>query len=441
MIRVAPVLAAAFVTVAAWGLPARAEIDIQVVTSPGGLTAWLFEEHSIPIVTLEAEFSGGTVLDPEGREGAVALMTGLLEEGAGDLDATGFAEAREALAARFGFDAGLDGISVSAEMLTENRDASLDLLRSALAAPRFDPDAIERVQAQLLSSLRSDGTDPDALASRAFYAELFEGHPYARPQEGTVESVSELGITDIRAAHAAGLTRDGLKIAVVGDITAEDLGPLLDRVFGDLPAEGPSEPPTADVKADGGLAVVDLDVPQSVVIFGHRGIPRDDPDFIPAFVMDEILGGGGFGSRLTEEVREKRGLTYGIYTWLAPNDHGWLYMGRFSSANARVAEAIGIVRAEWARMAEGGVTETELDAARRYLTGAYPLRYDGNSRIARQLLGLQLAGLGVDYVNERNALVEAVTSEDIARIAARMLDPDNLTFMVVGRPEELEPVN
>jgi zinc protease len=230
-------------------------------------------------------------------------------------------------------------------------------------------------------------------------------------------------------------------VAVVGDITADELAPMLDELFGGLPESGPPLPPVAEAVAPGTVTVIDLDIPQSVVLFGHGGIARGDPDFIPAFVLDHILGGGGFGSRLMDEAREKRGLTYGIYTYLAPDDFGWLYLGRFSSVNARAGEAMDIVRAEWARMAAEGVTETELETSKRFLTGAYPLRFDGNSRIAEQLLGLQTAGLDLDYVNERNALVEAVTLDDIRRVAARLLHPEALTFVVVGRPEGVDATN
>lgn len=428
----------AFVLTAA---PVRAQIEIVPVTSPGGVTAWLYPEDSIPIVTIEASFKGGAALDPPGEEGAVALMAGLIEEGAGPLDATGFAEAREGLAAQFGFDSGRDAVTVSAQMLSENVEASVDLLRSALIEPRFEEAAVQRVRGQILSSIRSDQTDPGSIASQAFYAQVFAGHPYARSPEGTLESVAAIETETLRAVHEAALTRDRLSIAVVGDITAEELGPMLDRLFGDLPAAGPELPPVAEAEAPGTLQVVELAIPQSVVVFGHDGIARDDPDFVPAFVLDHVLGGGGFGSRLTTEVREKRGLTYGIYTYLAPGEFGWLYMGGFSSANARVGEALDVVRSEWRRMAEEGVTPDELEAAKRYLTGAYPLRFDGNASIANQLLGLQTAGLGIDYVNERNALIEAVTLEEVAAVSERLLHPDRLTFVVVGQPEGVDATN
>lgn len=429
--------AAALSLAGAFVLPAQAAIEITTVTSPGGIEAWLYEDHSIPILTIEASFLGGASLDPEGREGSASLMAALLGEGAGELDATGFAVAGEDLAARFGFSARRDEVALSATMLAESRDAAIELLRLALTAPRFDEAALERVRGQLLASIRSAETDPRSLASEAFYAAAFPGHPYARPVDGTLESMSALGVEEVRAAHEATLTRDRLRLAVVGAITPEELGPLLDRLFGALPASGPDLPAVAQPIISGETTVIDLDIPQSVVVFGQAGIPRDDPDFVPAFVLDHILGGGGFGSRLTEEMREKRGLTYGVYTYLVPGDFGALYMGSFSSANARIADALAILRAEWARMAEYGVTEAELANAKRYLTGAYPLRFDGNSRIADQLLGLQVSGLDIDYVNLRNDLVEAVTVEDIARVAGRLLRPDALTTVIVGRPERV----
>ncbi len=418
-------------------LPVRAAVEITEVTSEGGITAWVVSDHTIPIIAIEADFRGGAVLDPEGQAGVVNLMAGLLDEGAGARDATAFAEARDDLAARMSFSAGRDSVWVSAEMLSETRDEVVELLRSALVEPRFDAEAVARVRGQAVASLRSDETDPGRVAGRAFNAQMFGGHPYGRPVEGTPESVAALDVEAIRAAHGAALVRDRLTVAVVGDITAEEVGPMLDRLFGDLPEGGPELPGAAEMALDGGVSVIELDVPQSMVIFGQAGIARDDPDFIPAFVMNHILGGGGFGSRLTEEIRERRGLSYGIYTGLTTGDYAATVIGRFSTVNARAGEAIGIVRDEWARMRAGGATEAELAAAQRYLTGAYPLRFDGYGQIAGQLLALQIEGLGIDYVEVRNDLVEAVTLDDIARVAGRLLDPERLTFVVVGRPEGL----
>ncbi|MGP3698397.1 M16 family metallopeptidase [Rhodobacter sp. NSM] len=418
-----------------FALPVRADVEIQDVTSPGGIHAWLVESHELPFTALEIRFRGGTSLDAEGARGAVNLMTGLLEEGAGDLDAQEFAKARDALAASFSFRPSTDAIAISARFLTENRGEAVDLLRLALVDPRFDPEAVERVRGQVLSGLASDAKDPGHIAGQTFDSQAFGGHPYGSDGSGTPESVRGLARDQIVAAHDGALARDRVYVAAAGDITAEDLGALLDRLLGDLPAEGAPMPQRADWMLDGGVTVVEFPTPQASVRFGQQGIKRDDPDFFPAYVLNEVLGGGGFGSRLMTEVREKRGLTYGIGTYLAPMDHAEMMMGYFASSNATVGQAIEIVRGEWRQAATEGVTAEELEATKTYLTGSYPLRFDGNGPIASILVGMQMEGLPIDYPVTRNARIEAVTLEDVKRVAERLLRPEALHFVVVGQPE------
>ncbi|WP_432255318.1 M16 family metallopeptidase [Limimaricola sp. AA108-03] len=416
---------------------ARAEIEIQEVTSPGGIEAWLVEDHSIPFTALEIRFEGGTGLDDPDSLGAVNLMTGLLEEGAAGMDARAFQAAREDLAAQFGFDVGADTLSVSAKMLSENRDAAVDLLRAALVEPRFDPEAIERVRGQVQSILRQDAQNPNRIAGRAFYEAAFGDHPYGRPDNGTAESVAALTREDLVAAHEAALTREGVHVGAVGDITPDELGALLDELLGDLPASGPELPGHVDFGLSGGIDVIDYPSPQSVALFGQRGLKREDEDFFAAYVLNHILGGGGFESRLMTELREKRGLTYGVSTDLVPLENAEFWIGSVASANDRMARAIEVIREEWARIAAEGVTQTELDDAKTYLTGEYPLRFDGNGPIAEILVGMQVTGLPQSYVTERNAFIEAVTLEEVNRVARELVDPEALHFVVVGRPEGL----
>ena len=430
----------AFVLSVAAVLPARA-VEIQEVTSPGGIEAWLVEESSIPFLSLEIRFLGGSALDVAGKRGAINLMTALIEEGAAELDATAFAEARDGLAASFRFNAYNDAVSVSVRVLTENRDEAVDLLREALVNPRFDGDAIERVRNQVISSIRSQATDPNWVAGQAFNAMVYGDHPYATDQDGTLESVSALTREDIVTAHQNALARDRVFVGASGDISAEDLGLLLDRLLGELPATGAKMPGPADPTVAGGITVLPFATPQSVAFFGHTGIPRDDPDFFAAFVANEIFGGSGLQSRLSEEVREERGLTYGIGSYLVNYDHADMLLGQFASANNRVSEAIDVVKAEWGRIAEEGVTAEELARAKTYLTGAYPLRFDGNGPIARILVGMQTTGLTPSYITSRNELVEAVTLEDIRRVTKRLYLPEKLHFVVVGQPEGLENTN
>ncbi|MDP2517489.1 M16 family metallopeptidase [Shimia thalassica] len=416
-------------------LPAQADVDIKEFKSPGGINVWLLEEPSIPMIALELRFQGGASLDAEGKRGATNLMVGLLEEGAGDLDSQGFAKASESLAARFGYDVSDDTVAISSVFLSENRDEAMELLRLSIIEPRFDEASLERVRGQVLSVVRSEETDPNKIAGKTFKAIAFGDHPYGSGLNGTVESVSSLTRDDIVAAHQAALAKDRMVVSVVGDITAEELGQMLDNLLGALPEKGAPLPPKTTPNLTGAVEVVEFDTPQSVAVFGQLGIERDDDDFFAAYLLNTILGGGGFESRLMEEVREKRGLTYGVYSYLVPKDLAALYMGSVASANDRIGEAVQVIQDEWARMANDGVTLDELNKAKALLTGAYPLRFDGNGAIAEIMVGMQVQGLPIDYIKTRNDKVNAVTLDEINRVASELLKPDALQFVIVGKPE------
>ena len=421
-------------------LPAHA-IEIQDVTSPKGIKAWLVQDDSIPFVALDIQFKGGASMDAEGKRGATNLMTALLEEGAGKRDSTQFAQAVEDLGARMSFDVDDDTLGVSFRALSENRDQAGDLLAMALTQPRFDDSAVERVRAQVQAVIRSEATDPNSIAAKELAAQAWGDHPYATSLNGTQESVAQLTRQDLVAAKNRILARDRVVVGAAGDISAEELGPLLDRILGGLPEEATAPlPDKAELQLTGGTTVIDWDSPQTVVSFAGPGIGIDDPDYFAAFVANHILGGGGFSSRLMTEVREKRGLTYGVGTVLATGLFGQSWQGGMAGGNDTTGQAVDLIRQEWGGMADG-VTEKELTDAKTYLTGEYPLRFDGNGRIASILAGMQLIGFPIDYINTRNDKVEAVTAEDVARVAKRLLDPANLRFVLVGRPEGIEATN
>ncbi|MCL4068716.1 insulinase family protein [Pseudomonas sp. GX19020] len=418
---------------------ACADIPIKEVKSPGGLTAWLVEDHNIPFTALEIRFRGGTSLDDPGKRGAIYLMSGLIEEGAGDLDSKGFAEARDSLAASFSFAASTDTFSVSARFLSENRDEAVDLLALALNKPRFDEDAVIRVREQVLSGLRSNLRDPSSIASQTFDQLAYGEHPYGSTGRGTLASVAALSRDDIVQAWKTALARENVYISAAGDITAAELGLIIDRVLGGLPETGAPLPGAAPWLLPPGVSVIDFPSPQSVVVFGQSGISQKDPDFFAAFILNEVMGGGRFSARLMTEVRDKRGLTYGIGTYLVGMDHSDSYLGQFQASNDKVAEAISVIRAQWAKIATEGISEKELTDAKTYLTGAYPLRFDGNAPIASILVGMQMQGMPIDYPNTRNAKIEAVTMEDVKRVAARLYQPEALRFVVVGQPVDVTP--
>jgi zinc protease len=424
---------AIFVTAAG---PCKA-VDIQEVVSDGGIKAWLVEEYAVPIIAIEIRFKGGASLDPADKNGRATLFAGLLDEGAGAYDATAFAEKEEETAVKLGFDATRDSFSVSATLLADRRHESLELLRLALHHPRFDSDAVARVKQQLISGIRQNEANPDKIASKAFFARVFPDDPYGRTTNGTEATVADITAEDLRDARALYLSRTAMSVGVVGAISAKALKPVLDQLLAKLPMVRRDALDDAQWQAEPGVTVVDNEAPQSVVIFGHEGIKRSDPDFIPAFVMNDVLGGGRFESRLMTEIRAKRGLAYGAYSYLTPLDRAGLYIGGFGTRNDAVAESIELVRQEWSKLAAEGLSEDDLDRAKKYLTGAYPLRFDSNAKIARFLAGVQAENLGIDYINQRNGMVESVTVDDIKRVAKRLLKPESLFFVVVGQPDRL----
>jgi len=427
------VLAVFMLCVAA--LPARA-VEVQQVTSPGGITAWLVEDHSNPILSLDLAFVGGAALDPEGQEGLAYMVSGLIDEGAGELDSQAFQRTLQNLSIRLSFDARMDSFLGTLRTLTENRETAFDLLRLALSEPRFDDEPVGRIRSQVLVQLAQDSENPNVIAQRALRELMFADHPYSRPVRGTPESIQAVGIDDMRRFVSERFARDSLIVAVVGDITVEELGPLLDHTFLALPAEAaPNDVPEVEPKSTGEVVVIERDIPQSVMVFGHGGLKRDDPDFYTAFVANRILGGGGFGSRLYAEVREKRGLAYSVYSFLSPMEHSSLAMGGVATANARAGESLEVIQSEWARFGAEGPTADEVEEAKTYLTGSYPLRFSSTGGIAGTLLNIQLDDLGLDYINIRNDLVEAVTLEDARRVARELFRAEDLTVVIVGRPE------
>jgi len=410
-------------------------MKIERVISPGGIEAWLVESRANPLIAMRFAFRGGASQDPQGKEGLAYFISAMIDEGAGELDSISFQEREQALAMRMDFDASRDVMLGNVITLSANKDDVFDLVRLALSKQRFDPDAVERVRAQILAGLKFDENDPATVASLAWDRLAFHNHPYGRPIKGDMASIAAISRDDLKDYVDRVFARDKLVISVVGDIDAETLGKTLDHVFGGLPLQS-TLAPVADANPPLGPTreIIEMDVPQSVAQFGHRGIARKDDDFIPAYVLNYILGGGGFSSRLMEEVREKRGLAYSVHSNLFPYQHGPVFVGNVATKNEAVDQSLDVIESELKRLAEHGPTAEELDDAKSYLTGAYALRFESSSSIANQLLWLQIEDLGLDYVNRRNELVETVTLDDIRRVAGRLIEADRLITTIVGKP-------
>ena len=410
-------------------------IEIREVTTPLGLKAWLVEDKSTPVVALSFSFAGGTASDPAGQAGITDLMAELLTDGAGPFAAQAFRQRQQDAGASLGFSASLDRLGGSLRVLSANREEGFELLRLALTQPRFDTGMLEQRRAQTIASLNQSNQRPGTVAARTLMATLFAGHPYAADPQGTREGLAAVTPDLLRKRAAALLTRGGLTIAAVGDISEAELARQIDRAFGGLPMGVPLPlPPQWTPPTKPRTVVVERPVPQSTVLMAVPGIARDDPEWYAALVMNHVLGGGGQQSRLFNEVREKRGLAYGASSALRTYKRAALLVMSTASANEKVAEAIRVIRTEMARLRNEGVTEAELTDAKTYLTGALALSLDSSGSIASLLHGMQIDGLSPDHLTRRGQLIAAVKLEDVRRVARRLLRDESLTTVVVGRP-------
>lgn len=409
---------------------------IEEVKSPGGVSAWLVREPSIPMIAMNMAWrAGAAASDPVGKEGANAMLAFMMNEGAGDLTSQQFGARMEDLNMAFGCEGGRDFTSCSMSTLSKNRVAAFDLLAKAMSSPRFDAEPIDRAKREFTAGLIAEETSPRAIAGYALNDILAPGHPYSR--RSTVKTIAAIGRDDIIAQRAAVMTRDRLLVTVVGDISAEELKPLLDKTFSGLPATS-NLPTIADVAAVPAAAqpvVKLLPQPQTLVIFSAPGLRRKDPDFYAAYVLNYILGGGGFASRLMDTVREKGGLTYGIGTELSISEHDFRWQGSAGTQNATAGALIAKTKEVIGQMAAEGPNEDELKDAKAYLTGAYPMNFDSNAKIAANLMSVRKDDLGIDYVAKRNSLIEAVTLADLKRVASKYLKPESFTWVLVGQPQ------
>jgi zinc protease len=434
--RTALLLGASLAVMPLLPTPSQAATRIQHLVSPGGIEAWFVQDSTVPLISMEYSFGGGATQDPADKPGVGNLVADLLDEGSGDLDSKTFHERLERRAIELSFNATRDYFRGSLRMLKDTKDEAFDLLRMSLTSPHFESNDVERIRSEVLSELQSETTSPQALAGRKFLAMAFGDHPYGRPATGTLDSVPKITVDDLKDYVRRVLARDTLKVAVVGDVDPDTLGRLLDKTFGGLPAKADLTP-VADVVAakPPQRAVIPLDVPQTAVMFGGPGIRRHDPDFMVAYVLNHILGGGGLSSRLYHEVREKRGLAYSISEALLWMDHSALFIGSTGTRADRAGDTVDAINIEIRRMADEGPTQKELDEAKSYLKGSQMLALDTSAKLAAAMLQYQQDGLPIDYIDKRNAIIDAVTLDQTKSVAKRLWGQGLLTVIVGRQPQ------
>jgi zinc protease len=416
--------------------------SVKALNAVKGAQVWFAEDHTVPMIALTASLPAGSAYDPSAKAGLAAFAAYLLDEGAGNLDSAAFQTALANRAIQLGVAPGRDSITVSLAVLSSDAKEAFRLLGLALSRPRFDAEAVSRVRAQMLQNLELENGDPGSVAEKSFYSFYFGAHAYGHPVNGDKRSLVAIVPEDLRSFARTHWVLGGLQIAIVGDVNAATATSLLRSAFGSLPAQTPPPPPAPAGVGAPGLHVIELDVPQPAAFFALPGLLRRDPDFLRGYVANYILGGGGFASRLTKEVREKRGLTYDVSTDLVPDRRAGVLLGEVAARKDVLRQAIAVVRETMRKFAADGPTEQELADAKTYLNGSFPLAFASDAGLAAQLNAFQQMGLGIDYLDKRAGLIDAISLAEVRRVARRLCDPSKMTIVVAGTlpAEKTQPI-
>lgn len=407
-------------------------LNIENVTSKKGITGWLVEDNTVPVVSIQFSIGGGTTQDPEGKEGLANLMTGLFDEGAGDLDSQAFQSRLDELGAEMAFSVTRDRMRGNMKMLAEKRDEALNLLALAVQKPRFDDEAIDRIREQLVAELKASEKDPKTIAQNRLLTLIYGKHPYARRGEGTPETLATINRDDLVKAHHTMFARDNIHIGIVGPVSANEAATIIDKIFGALPEKAELKKIEEAKLNLGGMANVNYDLPQTSLMLVYPGVKRNDPDFFAAYLMNYVLGGPGLTSRLFSEVREKRGLAYTVGSSLMLYDHSATLAVSTGTRSSEAQKSLSTIRSEVKKMADEGVSEQELDEAKSYVIGSYAVQNMGSSSdIAATLVSLQDENLPIDYIEKRRALIEAVTRDQVKAVAEKLLRPEP-ALLIIG---------
>ncbi len=396
--------------------------EIKEVTSPSGIKAWLVEDYTVPIISLSLQFAGGSSSDPEGKEGLTSVLTAMMDEGAGDLDTESLKAELEALGIEIGFSTTRDHISGGMRLVRSDLDRAFELFSMILNEPGFEPASLERVRAGFISRYQRSLTEPNAILGTAMREVLFEGHAYSRPSNGDAISLNAISREDVIDHHGRLFARSNLHVGVVGAIGPNELAVKLDEVFANLPMQANFESPHEITPQLGVRKHIGFESPQGLVSLALPGRKRSDPEFFAAFLVNHILGGGTFSSRLFEEIREKRGLVYGVNSSMVTREHGAYLGAGFATRADQTEDALEVMLTEISRLAKEGPSEGELELAKQYVIGSYAINnLDTSSKIADVLVGLQADELGIDYIETRRAAINSVTLEQARAIAGELL--------------------
>ena len=398
-----------------------------------GIKFWFVEDNSIPIISVNFSFSGGAFFDEDGKEGTSSFIASLLDEGAGNLSSIQFQNTMDEIGMKLSFASSRDSFQGSFQIISENKEQGFKLLKSVLTNPLLDDKDIEKIRNQILSGLKLKEIDVNNLASKEFHQVFFSSHSFGRNVEGTVSSINNISKNDLRNYIKKFLSISNLVIGVSGNVKSNEINNLIDDAFGHFVLKNQNLPviPTKN-NFPSGIQIEKKSFSQAAVLFGHKGLKRNDKNFFAARIVNYVLGGGGFQSRMYKNVREKRGLVYSIYSYLVPYKNNDILLGGFQTKNETVYEAISLVKDEWEKISSVGITQKEFEEAKTYYKGSFSRNLTSTSSISSLLKVVQEYGLPKSYFKNRNKIIDSLTLKEVNIVAKNLFKKEDLFFTIVG---------
>lgn len=410
------------------------------IVTPEGMVVLVSERHDLPIVKVSVIIKAGSVLETEEKAGIANLTAELLTEGTKKRTSSQISDEIDFIGGSLNTSGGNDYISVSLSILKKDIDKGFDLLSDIILNPSFDEKEIDRKKRLIKGAIKREEEDPESVARKAFIKEVFGKHPYGRPVEGKEESIDRITRNDIIEFHDRNYSPNNTIMGIAGDVTVDEVAALINKYFKYWKKKESDHAKLPEPPAIKGHNIfkIDKDLTQATIILGHLGIKRDNPDFYAISVMNYILGGGGFASRLVQNIRDSKGLAYDVRSSFSPKKEVGSFSVSVQTKNETAGLAIKEIIKEIKRIREEGVTEEELSDAKGYLTGSFPLRIDTNAEVARILASIEFYNLGLDYPEKYKALINGITRDDVLRVARKYLDPENFVLVIVAKQEKVQ---
>jgi len=410
-------------------------IQFESLESKNGIKFWLIEDNTLPLVSVSFSFKGGSILDPVGQDGVTNLMTSLLDEGTKNFTASEYRLFKRENGIKISFSTSKERIEGTFQVVKPSLQEGFYLLNESINKAKFPIDEIKKVKSQIEASIKIDNSDISTLASNKFNESFFKDKLIGRNTKGNLKTLSSISRDNIQSIYKSSFIKDRLVIGISGDIESSLAKKYIDYVFGDLPSKKFENPISTLKELSEGKKIIKIKTPQTTVVFGQKGLGRKDKEYFAVRVINYVLGGGGFQSRLYKEIREKNGLVYSIYSYLMPYEYTGVIVGGFQTRNQNVGKTIEKVKTEWNRIKNQGITKIELQNAKNYYKGSFSRNFTSTLSIASLLMIVQYYDLGEDYFDKRDLIIDNLKLNELNNLAKNLFDSENLFFMIVGEPK------